>query len=232
MRPPVFRNRHDAGRQLATKLLLDEKQPETVVLGLPRGGIVIGYEIAEVLNVPLEPFVVRKLGAPEHEELAMGALASGGIVVLNDLVIERLKISRRQIDDAVNREALELKRREKLYRGGPFDPTLKKKRIIVVDDGLATGATMQAALTALKKFEPQKLIMAVPVASADICAKFSEITDETVCLVHPPFLESVGAWYEDFSQTTDEEVISLLSAHKRKDAPDKKPMVARRSFQE
>jgi predicted phosphoribosyltransferase len=181
-----------------------------LVLALPRGGVPVGYQIAKALGAPLDVFVVRKLGVPGHEELALGALASGNILVLNDDVVQALRITREVIDAVAAQEARELERRERAYRGDRprIDPA--GRVIIIVDDGLATGATMRAAVRALRDRGADRLIVAVPTASPQTCADFRTEVDEIVCAITPEPFDAVGLWYEDFSQTTDAEVQELL----------------------
>jgi putative phosphoribosyl transferase len=210
MNPQLFRNRSEAGRLLADKLAKYADKPDVIVLALPRGGVPVGYEVARALHAPLDVFVVRKLGIPGHEELAMGAVASGGVRVLNDQVVNGLGIPNYVIEAVANWELQELQRRERLYRGNRPPPDVKGKTIILVDDGLATGSTMLAAVQALKKLGPARIVVAVPVASGDTCELLQEYVDEVVCAVTPEPFYAVGLWYQDFSQTTDEEVRELL----------------------
>lgn len=205
----IFANRADAGKQLAAKLLL-YSGPQTQVLALPRGGVPVGYEVARALGVPLDVFIVRKLGAPGREELAMGAIASGGVRVLNDDTIDALGISSGDIKAIADRELLELQRREAAYRAGRPPLDVKGKNVILVDDGLATGASMQAAILALRRAAPQRIIAAVPVAPEETCAMLARFADEMVCLAMPRPFRGVGAWYDDFRQVTDDEVRALL----------------------
>jgi putative phosphoribosyl transferase len=208
-----FQDRADAGRMLAAKLADYAGRRDVVVLGLPRGGIPVAYEVATRLNVPLDVFLVRKLGAPGHEELAMGAIASGGVCFLNDGVIESLGVEQAQIDNAIVRERRELERREAAFRTRPPDE-LRGRVVILVDDGLATGASMRAAVLALHKHQPQRIIVAAPVADAGTVKEFEREVAETVCVLTPENLEGVGQWYRDFTQTDDEEVCALLAAAK------------------
>lgn len=214
-----FRDRFDAGRQLAAHLERYANRPDVLVLGLPRGGVPVAYEVAKILHTPLDVFVVRKLGVPGHEELAMGAIASGGVRVLNDDVVRDLQISVSQIDAVTAREERELQQRERLFRDDRPAPNVRDRTVILVDDGLATGSTMRAAAEALRQLDPQRLIAAVPIASAATCATFQDVVDETVCAVTPEPFYAVGLWYEDFSPTTDEEVRDLLRRHRQEMTP-------------
>jgi putative phosphoribosyl transferase len=207
----MFENRYDAGRFLAGKLTAFADRTDVVVLALPRGGVPIGYEIAKALNAPLDIFLVRKLGAPIHPELAMGAIASGGVRVLNEDVVRKLRISPQTIDAVAAEELRELNRREQAYRGSRPALAVQNKVVILTDDGLATGASMRAAVMALKLLLPAKIIVAVPVGAPDTCAAFREIADEVICGITPDDFGAVGMWYEDFSQTTDEEVCAILA---------------------
>jgi predicted phosphoribosyltransferase len=211
MEQTVFRDRREAGRLLAEKLSTYAGNPGVVVLGLPRGGVPVAFEVARALAAPLDVFLVRKLGVPGHEELAMGAVASGGVLVLNDDVITRLGIAPDEIDVVAAKETAELARRKQLYRSGRTSPEFSGRTVILVDDGLATGATMRAAITALRQSGPARIVTAVPTAAPDICEEFRKQADEIVCYMTPaPFL-AVGRWYEDFGQTTDDEVCALLA---------------------
>lgn len=205
-----FRDRRDAGKKLAEKLSAHTGRSDAVVLALPRGGVPVAYEIASALHVPLDIFLVRKLGVPGREELAFGAIASGGIRILNGDVIRMLGIPDEVINFVAKRELEELRRRESLYRGERGSPVILNQTVILVDDGLATGASMRAAVAGLRTLQPAHLIVAVPVAAPEACAALRSEVDEIVCVVTPePFL-GVGRWYEDFSQVTDEEVQMLL----------------------
>lgn len=208
--PKRFRDRTDAGRVLAELLRHHAGDPRVLVLALPRGGVPVGYEIARALGAPLDVFVVRKLGVPGHEELALGAIASGNLLVLNDDVVHALRLTRDVIDAIAAEEGRELERRETAYRGTRprIDPS--GKVIIIVDDGLATGATMRAAVRALRDKGADLLIVAVPAAAPQTCAELQMEVDEIVCAITPEPFDAVGLWYEDFSQTTDAEVQDLL----------------------
>jgi predicted phosphoribosyltransferase len=206
----LFRDRKDAGRAVASKLRHYEGRSDVVVLALPRGGVPVAYEIAAALNAPLDLFLVRKLGVPGHEELAMGAIATGGTRILNEQVIDTLGIPTSVIDEVTHRETEELKRREREYRGTQEPPDVRGRVVILVDDGLATGSTMRAAVVALRSQDPGRIVVAVPVGAESTCEDLRRLADEVVCVQAPdPFL-AVGYWYEDFSQTTDEEVRDLL----------------------
>lgn len=213
-----FRDRHEAGRLLAARVQHFTKDlKDTLVLGLPRGGIVVAYEVAMALNSDLDVFVVRKLGTPFQPELAMGAIAEGGILQLNDAVVNYMSISQETIDEAAERELHELQRREKLYRNGRPAPVITNRNIIIVDDGLATGASMKVAIKALKRRNPAKIVVAVPVGAPSTCYDMQEEVAQVVCLRMPEPFGAVGSWYEDFDQTSDEEVQELLqSAFERK----------------
>jgi putative phosphoribosyl transferase len=207
----IFGYRSEAGKYLATKLLKYKDREDVLVLALPRGGVPVAFEVAQALHVPLDIFLVRKLGVPGHEELAMGAIATGGVQVLNDEVVEYLGIPARVIDSIAASELEELNRREVAYRGNRPEPNVKGKTVILVDDGLATGSTIRAAAQALRQQEPEWIVVAVPVSAPETCDEYRIGVDEIFCAVTPePFL-GVGRWYLDFSQTTDEEVRDLLT---------------------
>lgn len=206
----LFQNRKAAGQFLAKELVAYANRQDVLVLALPRGGVPVAFEVAKALNAPLDVFVVRKLGVPEQQELAMGAIASGGVRVLNENIVRSLDISEAAINQVVAKEQQELERRESLYRGDRPVPTLHGRTVILVDDGLATGATMRAALGALQQQKPAKIIVAVPVSASETCQEFQSKVDEVVCAATPNPFYSVGLWYEDFPQTTDEEVRVLL----------------------
>jgi predicted phosphoribosyltransferase len=206
----LFSDRAEAGRKLAEKL--SGYGSEALVLALPRGGVPVAFEVAKALRAPLDVFLVRKLGTPAHAELAMGAIASSGVRVLNDDVIASLHIPERAIEAEVARERLELERREKLYRGDRPAPEVAGRTVLLLDDGLATGASMRAAVAALRQQCPAKLMVAVPVAASETCEALREEADEVTCLALPePFL-GVGRWYANFPQTSDAEVRELLAA--------------------
>ena len=206
-----FENRAEAGRYLAQKLMAYRDQPDVLVLALPRGGVPVAYEVAKALHAPLDVFLVRKLGVPGHEELAMGAVATGGVRVLNEAVVRALNISEEQINAVTEAELRELERREQAYRGSRPAPQIRDRTIILVDDGLATGATMYAAIVALRQQHPKKIVVAVPTASPETCDEFRRVSDEVVCAITPEPFYAVGLSYKDFSQTTDEEVRDLLA---------------------
>jgi predicted phosphoribosyltransferase len=207
-----YRDREDAGRALARQLAEYVGRPEVLVLALPRGGVPVGYEVARALGAPLDIFLVRKLGVPGHEELAMGAIASGGVRVLNPRVVAQLGIPDAAIERVAQREQAELERREHAYRGDRPPPSVQGCTVILVDDGLATGSTMRAAAAALKAMGPRRLVVAVPVAAAETCDELRGEVDQVVCAMTPEPFYAVGLWYEDFAQTTDDEVRELLAA--------------------
>lgn len=211
MRGAEFLDRYEGGRVLAGLLRPHAHRPDTVVLALPRGGVPVAYEVARELGAPLDVFLVRKLGAPRHEELAMGAIASGGMLVINREVVDELSISREQLDTAAEREGLELQRRELRYRDGRPPPEVRGRTVILVDDGLATGTTMRAAVAALRQQEPARIVVAVPVGALESCADLADEADEVLCARSPEPFYAVGLWYRDFAQTSDEEVRELLA---------------------
>lgn len=186
---------------------------DVIVLALPRGGVVVGYEVAKVLGIPLDVLIVRKLGVPGNEELAMGAIATGGVCVMNEDLLSHLTVSKAAIESVLERERQELKRREEAYRGNHSAPEVKGKIVLLVDDGIATGTTMRSAVEALKKQHPAKIIVAVPVAAQSSCDEFDQET--CVCLLRPESFNAVGQWYQNFNQTTDEEVTELLKLARR-----------------
>jgi predicted phosphoribosyltransferase len=206
----LFPNRREGGRFLAGKLAKYADRSDVLVLGLPRGGVPVAYEVARALHVPLDVFLVRKLGMPGHEELAIGALASGGTRVLNDQVIRNLNLPEDLIAAVTATEEKELRRREQLYRGDRRMPDVRDRTLLLIDDGLATGSTMRAAVAALRQQGPARIVVAVPVGAPETCAELREEADEAVCARMPEPFHAVGAWYSDFSQTTDEEVRNLL----------------------
>ncbi|MBE0556804.1 MAG: phosphoribosyltransferase [Proteobacteria bacterium] len=210
-----FRDRAQAGQYLAERLPQYANVPDAVVLGLPRGGVVVASEVARKLTLPLDIFLVRKLGVPGYEELAMGAIASGGVRVMNEDVLRQISVSESAIEAVTRREERELLRREEAYRGNRPHLDVKDLTVILVDDGLATGATMRAAVKALRRRGPRRLVVAVPTAAPDTCDEFRAEVDEILCAMTPTPFHAVGAWYEDFSQTTDEEVQQLLKAARR-----------------
>ncbi len=211
----VYKNRFEAGNVLAERLNNYAHRPDVLVLGLPRGGVPVAYAVAERLGTPLDVFIVRKLGVPGHEELAMGAIASNGVKVLNEDVVVALNIRSSVIDQVAAVEQQELQRREREYRDDRPRPDVRGKTVILVDDGLATGSTMRAAVQALRPHLPARIVVAVPVAPPDVCDEFRHLVDEIICAITPEPFYGVGLWYEDFSQTTDEEVRNLLRESER-----------------
>lgn len=206
-----FNDRAEGGRFLAQKLVQYANDPNVVVLALPRGGVPVGYEVAQALKAPFDVFVVRKLGVPGFEECAMGAIASGGIRVLNDNVISYLRMPVEVVDEITAEEFTELERRERVYRGTRAPVDVTGQTVIIVDDGLATGSTMRAAVKALRKKNPKKIVVAVPVGARETCDSFkNEVDTIAVCAITPEPFNAVGLWYRDFSQTTDAEVQQLL----------------------
>jgi len=210
-----FADRREAGREVASMLRKYAGRDDVVVLALPRGGVPVAFEIAEAIDAPLDIFVVRKLGMPGHPEYAMGAIASGGIRVISDDVIRWYGISPAAIDAVAREELAELERREREYRRGRPMTDLHGRTAILVDDGLATGSTMRAAVQAVRALGPARVVVAVPVGAPSTCEEFTDITDETVCARTPEPFSAVGLWYRDFSQTTDDEVRTLLEEHAR-----------------
>lgn len=205
-----YRDRHHAGQVLAQHLAEYEGNQNVIVLALPRGGVPVAYEVAKSLAAPLDVFIVRKLGVPGHPELAMGALAMNGMLVFNQEIIMNAGITRDEIDLVKQKELIELQRRLTVYRGQRPYPTLKDKTVIVVDDGVATGASMRVALKVLRQFEPKLIVAAVPVADQSVIEELEPLADNVVCPLRPSYLQAVGAWYDDFSQTEDKEVQALL----------------------
>jgi putative phosphoribosyl transferase len=206
----IFKDREDAGRQLSEQLIGYQNQPDTLVLGLPRGGVPVAWEVAKNLRLPFDVFLVRKLGVPGQEELAMGAIASGGLKVLNHSLINRLMIPHQVVEATLQREMKELKRREQVYRDERPYPLLKDKTIILIDDGLATGASMLAAVHAVRRQKPAQIVVAVPIAAPEICKAFKSKVEQVICLETPTPFVGVGMWYADFSQVSDEEVRQIL----------------------
>jgi predicted phosphoribosyltransferase len=223
----LYRDRFDAGRRLAATLLSYANRKDVLVLALPRGGVPVGYEVARALNVPMDIFLVRKLGLPGYEELAMGAIASGGLQVVNDDVVRQFNVCDDVIKSVAAEEFRELERREQVYRVGrpPLDPA--NKTVILVDDGLATGSTMRAAVQALRHSRPTSILVAVPVGAPDTCANLREEADEVICPQTPENFSAVGRWYIDFSQTTDEEVCELLTRAPHEPPPTALPAESR-----
>jgi len=206
----IYRNRSEAGKHLAKQLAKYANREDVLVLALPRGGVPVAFEVAKALRAPLDIFLVRKLGVPGHEELAMGAIATGGVRVLNPDVVDYLGIPASVIDAVAANELQELERRERAYRGTRTEPDVRGKTVILVDDGLATGSTMRAAAAALRQRAPARIVVAVPVSAPQTCDEYRMGVDEIICANTPEPFYGVGLWYEDFSQTTDEEVRELL----------------------
>jgi putative phosphoribosyl transferase len=209
-----FRNRVHAGKVLAERLRAYANRPDVLVLALPRGGVPVAHEVAKALHVPMDVFLVRKLGVPGHEELAMGAVASGGVRVINEDVVRSLGIPDAVIDRVASKELIELSRREQAYRGNRPEPDIRGKTIILVDDGLATGSTMRAAVRALRTKQPAKIVVAVPIAAPETCDALAREVDEMVCAVTPEPFYAVGLWYDDFDQTSDDDVRALLAENR------------------
>ena len=216
----VFRDRRHAGQVLAQSLSGYARRSDVLVLGLPRGGVPVAFEVAQALYAPLDVFIVRKLGVPGHEEYAMGAIASGGVRVLNTNVIHVMGISEAALESVTAAEQAELARREALYRENRPPAVVTSRSVILVDDGLATGATMLAAVKALKAQHPARIVVAVPTASPEVCEQMSHDADEVVCATKPEPFRAVGRWYENFDQTTDEEVRELLELAERSTPKD------------
>jgi len=210
---PRFRDRREAGRVLAGTLKKYAGRTDVVVLALPRGGVPVAFEVAEALGAPLDVFLVRKLGTPGHRELAMGAIASGGVRVINDEVVGWLGISPEQIDAVAREEQRELERREAAYLEGRAPASLEGRIAILVDDGLATGSTMRAAAQAVRQRNPARVIVAVPVGAPDTCGEIAAVADDVICVRRPEPFSAVGQWYVDFEQTTDEQVMELIHEH-------------------
>lgn len=219
-----FHDRRDAGRQLAVALREYAHQADVIVLGLPRGGVPVADEVAAALDAPLDVLVVRKLGVPGHEELAMGALASGGVHVFNHDIIRQFGISQVSLDRVTELESAEMARREEVFRGNAPFPDVTGRTVILVDDGLATGATMSAAVVAILSMHPARVVVAVPVASRDAMRQFTHASDECVSVIVPEPFHGVGLWYDDFTQTTDREVRQILAAARHREvAPVSRP---------
>ena len=206
-----FQDRSQAGQLLAKALTPYAKRSDVIVLGLPRGGVPVAIEVAGKLHAPLDVFIVRKLGVPGHSELAMGAIATGGVRVLNEEVVDELGISPLTIDAVAAEEQKELARRELAYRGHEVSPNLRGKIVILVDDGIATGSTMRAAVRAIRRQQPARIVVAVPTAAASSCTSLEREADEVIALLKPEEFYAVGEWYESFPQTTDQEVTDLLA---------------------
>ncbi len=207
-----FRDRTEAGQVLARCLQQYKNQPDVLILGLPRGGVPVAYEVAREMKAPLDVFIVRKLGVPGHEELGMGAIATGGVRILQDGIVRELGISPQTIEAVSAREQAELERRERLYRGDRPAPTIKGRTIVIVDDGLATGSTMKAAIQAVRQQDPRQVIVAVPTAPSETCEQLKGSADEVVCALTPEPFFAVGGSYADFTQITDEEVRDLIAS--------------------
>ena len=207
----IYRDRIDAGNQLAARLSDYANRDDVLVLALPRGGVPVAYEVAKALRSPLDIFLVRKLGVPGQEELAMGAIATGGVLVLNDDVVRYLAIPGNVIDEVADMELRELERRERAYRGDRPEPKVQGKTVILIDDGLATGSTMRAAAKALRQQDPARIVVAVPVSAPQTCDEYRMGVDEIICAKTPEPFMGVGMWYLDFSQTSDEEVREILA---------------------
>jgi putative phosphoribosyl transferase len=212
--PQRFRNRTEAGKLLGAKLAEYANRSDIIVLALPRGGVTVAFEVAKMLNAPLDVCLVRKLGVPGHKELAMGAIASGGSRVINENIVHWLRISEQTIDDVVAMEMRELERRHRAYRGNRPPPQVKNHTVILVDDGIATGATMRAAIATVKQQQPRELVVAVPVAPPSTCEELQASVDKVVCVMMPIDLYGIAIWYEEFDQTSDTEVCELLAKHK------------------
>jgi putative phosphoribosyl transferase len=214
-----FRNRRAAGQVLASRLMKYAGRPDVIVLALPRGGVPVAFEVARTLDAPLDVFLVRKLGVPGHEELAMGAIASGGVRVLNRDIIDMLGLTDVDVDEVAARETDEIDRRERLYRGAAPPPDLDGRVVILVDDGLATGASMRAAVAALRAARPARIVVAVPVGARATCEELQSEVDEVVCTATPEPFDAVGLWYREFLPTSDEEVRKLLNERRQEHTP-------------
>jgi putative phosphoribosyl transferase len=211
----IFRDRRDAGRKLAQELIHYSGRSDVTIFALPRGGVPVAYEVALAINAPMDIFIVRKLGLPGREELAIGAIASGGIRVLNNDIVRILNVPEEVINFVVQRERQELKRRERMYRGDRPMPNVHDRTVILIDDGLATGATMRAAVTGLRAQNPARIVVAVPTAAREVCEAFQFEVDEMICAMTPEPFQGVGKWYEEFPQMNDEEVRNLLEKANR-----------------
>ena len=212
----LFRDRRDAGKKLAQRLIAYIGREDVIVLALPRGGVPVAYEVAAALKVQMDIFIVRKLGWPGHEEMAIGAIASGGVRVLNEDIVRYLNIPETLIDTVAQRELRELERREQAYRGDRPPPQLKGRTVILMDDGLATSASMRAAIVGVRAHAPMKIVVAVPTAAVETCEALKPEVDQIICASTPEPFYGVSKWYEDFSQTTDEEVRLLLEKASQK----------------
>jgi putative phosphoribosyl transferase len=206
----LYKNRLDAGKKLAKHLSKFVHRENLVILALPRGGVPVAYEVARKFNVPMDVYVVRKIGIPGQEESAIGAIASGGVRIINESLAQQAGLSEKNIAAAAAQAQVELKRREGLYRGNRLSMDLKGRRVLVVDDGMATGSTMQAVVMALRGLKVSEIIVAVPVASEDAQAEIGQLVDRLICLEIPGYFAAVGQWYDDYSQTTDQEVIKYM----------------------
>ncbi len=206
-----YRDRTEAGKLLAKRLAAYAHRPDVIVVALPRGGVPVAFEVAQALCAPLDVCIVRKLGVPHHEELAMGAIAAGGIRILNYDVINSLGISNKTIDEVTAKELQKLQRRNQIYRGDRPPLNVQNRTVILIDDGIATGSTIRAAIAVLRQQQPRKIVVATPVAPPAVCAQLQAEVDEVVCLQTPEPLYAIGLWYENFSQTTDEQVRELLA---------------------
>jgi putative phosphoribosyl transferase len=209
----LFTDRYAAGKLLAQALVQYQKNSNAIVLALPRGGVPVAHEVAKALSLPLDLLIVRKLGVPWQEELAMGAIAMGDTIVYNEELLQNLRIDASALKEVIEKEKTELHRREQLYRQNQPLPVLTNKIILLIDDGIATGATMRAAVAALRTFHPTKIVIAVPVAAPETCEEMEKIADQVICLLKPAGFYAVGQWYKSFLQTDDEEVFALLKQH-------------------
>jgi putative phosphoribosyl transferase len=212
-----FRDRHEAGQRLAAELSAYAQRRDVIVLALPRGGVPVAAEVARALDAPLDVFLVRKVGLPGHEEFAMGAIASGGTVMINEDVTRTYRVDEGAITAIIEREQRELERRERRYRGDHPHPDLRDRTVILVDDGLATGSSMRAAVEAVLRHRPREVVVAVPVAPTETCEALAAVVDRVVCATTPEPFYAVGLWYEDFSQTTDDEVNEILDRARSRD---------------